>query len=72
MANASMQLAIGKKSIVGQVLVVVFIGSMGGGRWAVHLTGWLARHSDLTLDAIDLMLCHELGHHVYVGALRIG
>ncbi len=34
------------------------------GSWQVVITGGLARRPELTLDAMTLILCHELGHHL--------
>lgn len=32
--------------------------------WIISLNGGLARHKDMTLDGLKLVLCHELGHHL--------
>ena len=38
--------------------------SQNDNRWIVKVTGGLARHSDMTIDALTLIICHELGHHL--------
>lgn len=32
------------------------------GRWTVLIGGWVARFPSTTPDAIDFVICHELGH----------
>jgi hypothetical protein len=34
------------------------------GKWVIAVHGGLARRPELTFDALTLMLCHELGHHL--------
>lgn len=34
------------------------------GTWSVEITGGLARRPELTGDALTLILCHEVGHHL--------
>lgn len=34
------------------------------GEWQVFMFGGLARHDAVTLDALALIACHELGHHL--------
>jgi hypothetical protein len=35
-----------------------------GTSWGIYIAGGLARHPEMTLDAVTLALCHELGHLV--------
>jgi hypothetical protein len=32
--------------------------------WQVYITGAIARRPEMTTDAITLILCHEMGHHL--------
>jgi hypothetical protein len=34
------------------------------GSWSIEITGGLARRPEMTLDGVQLVLCHELGHHL--------
>lgn len=34
-----------------------------GKNWLITVYGGLARHKAITLDGLNLVLCHELGHH---------
>lgn len=36
--------------------------------WGVHITGWLAREPGFDTDAMEFVLCHELGHHIHGGS----
>jgi hypothetical protein len=38
--------------------------SQAGGVWKVAMFGGLARHSTITRDAMALVVCHEIGHHI--------
>lgn len=38
--------------------------SREGKNWKVHMTGGLARHEAITPDALALVVCHEIGHHI--------
>jgi hypothetical protein len=38
--------------------------SRTGKTWKVAMFGGLARHSTITKDAMALVVCHELGHHI--------
>ena len=43
----------------------VFAGAMQRfGGWNITINGGLARHPDLSQDALALIICHELGHHL--------
>jgi hypothetical protein len=33
-------------------------------KWVITVFGGLARHKRITLDGLNLVLCHELGHHL--------
>lgn len=35
-----------------------------GNNYNVHMFGGLARHKAITVDAMSLVVCHELGHHI--------
>ena len=35
-----------------------------GNIYEVHMFGGLARHATVTLDALALVMCHEIGHHI--------
>jgi hypothetical protein len=35
-----------------------------GKTWSVAMFGGLARHATITKDAMSLVVCHELGHHI--------
>ncbi len=35
-----------------------------GGTWRVQIFGGLARRPELSIDAVELVTCHELGHHL--------
>ena len=42
--------------------------SVNGQRyWGVNITGWLAKLPMISADEVDLILCHELGHHIHGG-----
>lgn len=32
--------------------------------WIITIYGGMARHKELTIDGLQLILCHELGHHL--------
>lgn len=36
----------------------------GDNAWVIVVFGGLARHKDITADGLNLVLCHELGHHL--------
>ena len=38
--------------------------SQSGKTWKVAMFGGLARHKTITEDAMSLVVCHELGHHI--------
>lgn len=38
--------------------------SQSGTTWKVAMFGGLARHATITKDAMALVLCHEIGHHI--------
>lgn len=38
--------------------------SQSGKIWTVAMFGGLARHNTITKDAMSLVVCHELGHHI--------
>jgi len=38
--------------------------SQSGKTWKVAMFGGLARHETITEDAMSLVVCHELGHHI--------
>jgi len=38
--------------------------SQSGKTWKVAMFGGLARHSTITEDAMSLVVCHEIGHHI--------
>ena len=38
--------------------------SQQGKRWIVEVMGGLARRNEITLDALAIVTCHELGHHL--------
>lgn len=38
--------------------------SQSGKAWKVAMFGGLARHETITRDAMALVLCHEIGHHI--------
>lgn len=38
--------------------------SQTGKTWKVAMFGGLARHATITKDAMSLVVCHELGHHI--------
>lgn len=38
--------------------------SREGRSWQVHMTGGLARHPTMTVDAFTMVICHEVGHHI--------
>ena len=38
--------------------------SQSGKTWKVAMFGGLARHATITKDAMALVVCHELGHHI--------
>jgi len=38
--------------------------SQSGRTWKVAMFGGLARHSTITKDAMALVVCHEIGHHI--------
>lgn len=40
------------------------IASRVSNTWIVDMYGGLARHSTITSDALALVVCHELGHHL--------
>jgi hypothetical protein len=42
-----------------------------GKTWMVSMFGGLARHETITEDAMSLVICHELGHHLG-GAPKVG
>jgi hypothetical protein len=42
-----------------------------GKTWKVSMFGGLARHETITEDAMSLVICHEIGHHIG-GAPKIG
>ncbi len=35
-----------------------------GGTWRVQIFGGLARRPEVAIDAVELVTCHELGHHL--------
>ncbi len=35
-----------------------------GNNWIVHMFGGLARRPEITVDGFEMVLCHELGHHL--------
>lgn len=35
-----------------------------GSRWEVHMFGGLARRKEITPDGFQLVICHEVGHHL--------
>ncbi len=45
--------------------------SQSGKNWKVAMFGGLARHATITKDAMALVVCHEIGHHIG-GAPKIG
>lgn len=45
--------------------------SQSGKTWKVAMFGGLARHATITKDAMALVVCHEIGHHIG-GAPRKG
>jgi hypothetical protein len=38
--------------------------SQSGKEWRVAMFGGLARHQTITKDAMALVICHEIGHHI--------
>ncbi len=38
--------------------------SQSGKTWTVAMFGGLARHATITKDAMALVVCHEIGHHI--------
>ena len=38
--------------------------SQSGSTWKVAMFGGLARHETITKDAMALVVCHEIGHHI--------
>jgi hypothetical protein len=38
--------------------------SQSGKTWKVAMFGGLARHATITKDALALVVCHEIGHHI--------
>lgn len=38
--------------------------TQSGKTWSVAMFGGLARHATITKDAMALVVCHELGHHI--------
>jgi hypothetical protein len=38
--------------------------SQSGKTWKVAMFGGLARHNTITEDAMSLVVCHEIGHHI--------
>jgi Zn-dependent protease with chaperone function len=38
--------------------------SQAGKTWKVAMFGGLARHATITKDAMALVVCHEIGHHI--------
>jgi len=38
--------------------------SQSGNTWNVAMFGGLARHETITEDAMSLVVCHEIGHHI--------
>jgi hypothetical protein len=38
--------------------------TQSGKTWKVAMFGGLARHATITTDAMSLVVCHELGHHI--------
>ncbi len=38
--------------------------TQSGKTWKVAMFGGLARHATITKDAMSLVVCHELGHHI--------
>ncbi len=35
-----------------------------GSSWTIQMFGGLARHEKMTIDAVAIAMCHELGHHL--------
>ena len=38
--------------------------SQTGDTWFIHMFGGLARHETITSDGFELVVCHEIGHHI--------
>jgi len=46
--------------------------SQSGSTWKVAMFGGLARHETITKDAMALVVCHEIGHHIGGAPKKVG
>lgn len=60
-ANMGAKLVIQRKWSDGTVNAYA---QQSGKTWNVAMFGGLARHSTITKDALALVVCHEIGHHI--------
>lgn len=60
-ANMGAKLNIQRKWTDGTVNAYA---SQSGKTWNVAMFGGLARHATITKDAMSLVVCHEIGHHI--------
>ena len=67
-ASAGAKLMIERKWTDGTVNAYA---SQSGKTWKVAMFGGLARHETITKDGMNLVVCHELGHHLG-GAPKVG